>query len=396
MIDLAGHDPMLLLLTYGYWAVLVIVGLESLGVPMPGETTLVVAAIYAGASHRLSIVLVVLAAIAGAILGDNIGYAIGHCGGCRLLVRYGRYIRLHEARVKLARYLFPRQGGKVVFFGRFVSVLRTYAGTTRMPWWRFLAFNVTGGILWALVYGVGGYLLGTQLARISRPVGVVAGIAAAVVIVAFLVFLARNAKRLEEEAERAFTGPSTCLESSSRKGAVTALSLLSLIGAYGLDMRPDGRSGLGRRFGETQLDHHRKLIEEVVMSHDPPLSIEVEDLDPSRREPPPARRHRSEWPVVRPVHLQDAHHDVAGVDSLDQADLGVRRGGDPFLHPGSDLLLRSEGDAPGMVGHRESVRVAAHLGVQITPVERLYLGQGSPRVIRGHSCLLMLPIRLCR
>lgn len=105
MIDLAGHDPMLLLLAYGYWAVLVIVGLGSLGVPMPGETTLVAAAVYAGASHRLPIVLVVLAAIAGAILGDNIGYAIGHWGGYRLLVRYGRYIRLHEARVKLARYL---------------------------------------------------------------------------------------------------------------------------------------------------------------------------------------------------------------------------------------------------------------------------------------------------
>lgn len=211
MIQLAGHDLTLLLLTYGSWAVLVIVGLESLGIPMPGETTLVAAAIYAGASHRLSIALVVLAAIGGAILGDNIGYAIGHWGGYRLLVRYGRYIRLHEARVKLARYLFLRHGGKVVFFGRFVSVLRTYAaflaGTTRMPWWRFLAFNATGGILWALVYGIGGYLLGTQLARISRPVGVVAGIAAAVVIVAFLVFLARNEKRLEEEAERALPGP---------------------------------------------------------------------------------------------------------------------------------------------------------------------------------------------
>lgn len=211
MIQLAGDNLMMLLVTYGYWAVLVIVGLESVGIPMPGETTLVAAAIYAGASHRLSIGLVVLAAIAGAIIGDNIGYAIGHWGGYRLLVRFGRYIRLHEARVKLARYLFLRHGGKVVFFGRFVSVLRTYAaflaGTTRMPWWRFLAFNATGGILWVLVYGIGGYLLGTQLERISRPVGVVAGIAAAVVIVAFLVFLARNEKRLEAEAERALPGP---------------------------------------------------------------------------------------------------------------------------------------------------------------------------------------------
>jgi membrane protein DedA with SNARE-associated domain len=211
MIHMAGHDLMLLLVSYGYWAVLVIVGLESLGVPLPGETTLVAAAIYAGASHHLLIGLVILAAIGGAILGDNLGYTIGYWGGYRLLVRYGRYVRLHQARVKLARYLFLRHGGKVVFFGRFVSILRTYAallaGTTRMPWWRFFAFNAAGGILWALLYGIGAYLLGTQLDRISRPVEVVAGIAAALVIVAFLVFLARNEKRLEAEAERALPGP---------------------------------------------------------------------------------------------------------------------------------------------------------------------------------------------
>jgi membrane protein DedA with SNARE-associated domain len=211
MIPIAGHELMLLLATYGYWAVLVIVGLESIGVPMPGETTLVSAAIYAGATQRLSIGLVILAAIAGAILGDNIGYAIGHWGGYRLLVRYGRYVRLNEARVKLARYVFLRHGAKVVFFGRFVSILRTYgaflAGTTRMPWWRFLAFNAAGGILWALIYGTGAYLLGQQLDRVTRPVAVVAGIAAAVVIVAFFVFLRRNEKRLAEEAERALPGP---------------------------------------------------------------------------------------------------------------------------------------------------------------------------------------------
>src|SRR5260370_1291009 len=90
MIHLAGHDLTLLLVSYGYWGVLLIVGLESLGVPMPGETTLVAAAIYAGATHRLSIGLVILAAIGGAILGDNIGYAIGQWGVYRLLVRFGR------------------------------------------------------------------------------------------------------------------------------------------------------------------------------------------------------------------------------------------------------------------------------------------------------------------
>jgi membrane protein DedA with SNARE-associated domain len=224
MIPLAGHQLMLLLVTYGYWAVLVIVGLESLGIPMPGETTLVAAAIYAGATHHLSIELVVLAAIAGAIAGDNVGYTIGYWGGYRLLVRFGPYVRLNEAKVKLARYIFLRHGGKVVFFGRFVSVLRTYAaflaGTTRMPWWRFFAFNASGGTLWALIYGIGAYLLGTQLDRVSRPVEVVAAIAAVVVIVAFFVFLRRNEKRLEAEAERALPGP---LDESRRPAAGNAL-----------------------------------------------------------------------------------------------------------------------------------------------------------------------------
>jgi membrane protein DedA with SNARE-associated domain len=211
MINVAGHQLMLLLVAYGYWAVLVIVGLESLGIPLPGETTLIAAAIYAGATHRLSIGLVIVAAMAGAIVGDNIGYSIGHWGGYRVLVRYGRYVRLNEAKVKVARYIFLRHGSKVVFFGRFVSVLRTYAaflaGTTRMPWWRFFAFNAAGGILWALIYGLGAYLLGQQLERLTRTADVALGIAAVVVVVAFLVFLARNEKRLEAEAERALPGP---------------------------------------------------------------------------------------------------------------------------------------------------------------------------------------------
>jgi len=207
----AGIDPTQLISAYGYWAVLAVVGLESLGIPLPGETTLIAAALYAGTTHRLSIGLVILAATAGAILGDNAGYAIGHWGGYRILVRYGRYVRLNEARVKLARYIFWRHGGKVVFFGRFISVLRTYAaflaGTTRMSWWRFFAFNASGGIVWALIYGVAAYLLGQQLIRLTGTVRLVLGVTAVLVVVAFLLFLGRNERRLEAEAERVFPGP---------------------------------------------------------------------------------------------------------------------------------------------------------------------------------------------
>jgi membrane protein DedA with SNARE-associated domain len=146
-----------LLTSFGYLAVFGLVEIESLGIPLPGETMLITAGIYAGATHNLSIAAVIAAAAAGAIIGDNIGYAVGYRGGLPLLRRFGRYIRVDERRIKLGRYLFSRYGGRVVFFGRFVSILRTYAaflaGTNHMMWRRFFAFNASGGILWSLGYG---------------------------------------------------------------------------------------------------------------------------------------------------------------------------------------------------------------------------------------------------
>lgn len=196
---------------YGYLAVFVIVGLESLGVPLPGETTLITAAIYAGATHNLEIIDVIAAASAGAIVGDNIGYLIGREGGYRILVRFGPYIRLDQAKVKVARYLFHRYGGAVVFFGRFVSILRTYAaflaGTTRMHWRRFLVFNASGGIIWATLYGTLAYLLGNQIARISGPLGIAFIAAGAIGIVLAVIIVRRQEFRLEAVAERAFPGP---------------------------------------------------------------------------------------------------------------------------------------------------------------------------------------------
>ena len=196
---------------YGYLAVGLIVGLESLGIPLPGETTLVVAAIYAGKTHNLNIVGVILSAIAGAIIGDNIGFLIGHWGGYRLLVRYGHYIRLTQPRVKLLRYMFHRFGGRVVFFGRFVSILRAYAaffaGTSRMPWQRFLVFNATGGIVWAAAWGTAAYVLGNQIDRLSRPLDLVFGAVAALVIVVGAIMIRRYENDLERVAEDTFPTP---------------------------------------------------------------------------------------------------------------------------------------------------------------------------------------------
>jgi len=211
MIPLELIDPKAALATYGYLAVFAFVGSESLGVPFPGETMLVTAAIYAGTTGNLSIALVIAAAVAGAIVGDNIGFGIGHWGGYRLLVRFGKHLRLDQAKLKVGRYIFFRQGGKVIFFGRFVSVLRTYAaflaGVNRMPWWRFLVYNAAGGIVWATLYGTGAYYLGREIERLGRPVGIGLAVAAAIVIVAAFIFIRRSESRLEQKAEAQFPEP---------------------------------------------------------------------------------------------------------------------------------------------------------------------------------------------
>ncbi len=211
MIHLATSDLFHFLMTYGYWAVLLFIAIESTGIPFPGETMLLVAAIYSGTTHRLSIPLVIAAAASGAILGDNIGFWVGREGGFRLLRRYGRYIRLNERKLKLGLYLFRKHGGKVVFFGRFVAVLRAWAaflaGTNRMRWPPFLLFNALGGIVWATVYGLGGYFLGESIHLLAGPVGTISIVLAALIIIASLVFVWRNEQQLEEKAEKALPGP---------------------------------------------------------------------------------------------------------------------------------------------------------------------------------------------
>ena len=156
-----------LISSFGYWAVFAFVGLESLGIPLPGETALIAAGAYAGHTGRLNVWLIFLVASAAAIIGDNIGFWIGDKGGYALLRKYGRYIRFDEAKMKVGRYIFDRRGGSVVFFGRFVSVLRTYAaflaGTNRMRWRKFLVFNAAGGIIWAAIYTFLSYALGNSL-----------------------------------------------------------------------------------------------------------------------------------------------------------------------------------------------------------------------------------------
>jgi membrane protein DedA with SNARE-associated domain len=197
-----------LLTNFGYLAVFALVGAESLGVPLPGETMLITAAIYAGATHKLSIALVIGSAIAGAIIGDNLGYLAGYKGGLPLLRRYGRYVRLDERRLKLARYLFYRYGGRVVFFGRFISILRTYAaffaGTSQMPWRRFFRFNAAGGIIWSLAYGLAAYYGQSAFKSLSTPLDIALVVAAVLAIAVGIRSFRGHAERLTAQAEAAF------------------------------------------------------------------------------------------------------------------------------------------------------------------------------------------------
>jgi membrane protein DedA with SNARE-associated domain len=196
---------------YGYWALFVLVAVESLGIPLPGETALIIAATYAGTTHRLSPWLIFAVASVAAIVGDNIGFWIGNRGGYPLARRYGHKVRLDERKLKTTRYLFDRHGVMVVFFGRFVSILRTYAaflaGTSRMPWRKFRLDIASGGIVWAGIYTTVAYLAGKALQRASGKIDLVFGGVAVVVIVAIWLLIRRHAGRLAERAEASYPGP---------------------------------------------------------------------------------------------------------------------------------------------------------------------------------------------
>lgn len=150
----------------------------------------------------------IVAGASGAILGDNLGYWIGREGGYRLLRRYGHYLRLDERKLKLVQHFFRKHGGKVVFFGRFIAVLRVWAaflaGTNRMLWASFLLFNALGGITWAMLYGLGGYFLGENVHRLTGPIRLIMLVLGLLIIIASQVLVRRNERRLEEEAEHAF------------------------------------------------------------------------------------------------------------------------------------------------------------------------------------------------
>jgi len=176
--------------------------IESLGVPVPGETALIAFSVLASQGHY-SIVEVIALAIAAAIIGDNIGYwLIGRWGGRALFRRWGWLNQYAERVIPRTERIMRDHGGKTVFFGRFISVLRYtvawVAGLAHMDWWRFLFWNAFGGIVWATGVGLIAYYAGQSAADAIQRYGLYAGVAVAITTVLVMVLFHYGAKRLED------------------------------------------------------------------------------------------------------------------------------------------------------------------------------------------------------
>ncbi|HEY7894675.1 MAG TPA: DedA family protein [Gemmatimonadaceae bacterium] len=202
------HESFLQLLrTYGYGLLFLVVALESLGVPVPGETALVAAAALAARGH-MKIALVVAVAAAAAIIGDASGYWIGRRGGIAFVRRFGKFVRMDDAKLAHVRRFFERHGAKTVFFGRFIALLRTwaalFAGMGEMPYGQFTLYNASGGIVWAAVFGTVGYLFGRNLERLQNIVGDASWALAAVIVaagVALWIWRRRRESKMPKEPD---------------------------------------------------------------------------------------------------------------------------------------------------------------------------------------------------
>ena len=188
--------------SYGYIIVFAAIMIESMGVPFPGETMLLIASAYAAANPEMSIYYVVASAAGGAIIGDNLGYWIGREGGHKLILKYGRIVGITDERFQRAQDYLQKHGGKAVFLGRFVSVARTWiavlVGAHRLNWLQFLLYNVAGGIVWASIYGAIGYFFGQNLPlleKVMKEVGWAIAIVAVLAVAIFVILRRRRKKK---------------------------------------------------------------------------------------------------------------------------------------------------------------------------------------------------------
>lgn len=186
---------------YGYWSILLLVMIEDFGIPVPGETILIAGGIYAGAG-QLNVVAVGIIGFAAAVIGDNIGFAIGHFGGRALALRWGKYIFLTEERLDKTEAFFNRHGGKIIVVARFIEGLRQangiIAGITGMRWRHFLAYNVVGAALWVGAWVSIGYFAGSSIDSIYHAItkySYYVLIALVVLVVAYIIWRVRRRRR---------------------------------------------------------------------------------------------------------------------------------------------------------------------------------------------------------
>jgi membrane protein DedA with SNARE-associated domain len=196
---------------WAYALVFAFTALQAAGVPLPGTTVLIAAAVYAGSSHHLEIVPLIAAASLGAASGSVVGFGLGWWGGWELVRRYGRYLRLTPARIKVGRYIFAKHGGKVVFFGRFVTGLRTWsaflAGLNRMPLGRFVQFSTLSAVIWATANGLEYYYFGHLLDLVGTTLGIVLIVAGVGLTAIGARYLRRRGQSVVRAAELAMPDP---------------------------------------------------------------------------------------------------------------------------------------------------------------------------------------------
>jgi len=190
---------------YGYWAVALALLCENAGIPVPGETALLLASFLAYSEHRLHLGWIIVVATCAATLGDNIGYAIGHYGGRPLLDRYQSIFRISPATLKRGEDMFARYGAATIFFARFVFGLRVFAGplagVLRMRWRAFALFNFLGAALWVTCIASAGYLFGQHWRSLVRAMQRfnIAVLIVAVAVILFLWWRYRRQSRSEND-----------------------------------------------------------------------------------------------------------------------------------------------------------------------------------------------------
>jgi membrane protein DedA with SNARE-associated domain len=202
-----------LLSVWGYAAVGVVIALESAGLPLPGETLLIGAAIYARLTGAMAIGGIVGAAAIGAIVGDNLGYWVGRRYGVGFLERHGARIGLGPEKFRLSQYLFFKWGGIVVFVGRFITLLRMFAallaGANRLPLKQFMIYNAAGGVIWASVFGFGAYHLTASFEKAEGGGGRFASGLLFACLFIFWRYYRRHEARLMQEADALFAARAT-------------------------------------------------------------------------------------------------------------------------------------------------------------------------------------------